>query len=111
MEIREHQVGAVAVLEPRGALVEDAGALLRDRVVDLHRKQLGRLAIDAGGVPYIDSLGLEALLDASEVLIDSGRSLKLCGACETVREVLDLVGLASVVEQYENVQDAVRSFL
>ncbi|MEM6750103.1 MAG: STAS domain-containing protein [Planctomycetota bacterium] len=111
MDIREHHVGAVAVVEPRGALVDDAGDALRDRVLELNRKQLGRLVIDAAQVPFVDSPGLEALLDAGESLLESGRALKLAGACETVREVLDLVGVASVVEQYENVQDAVRSFL
>jgi anti-anti-sigma factor len=62
-------------------------------------------------VPYVDSVGLESLVGATEELSASGRSLRLCGAGETLREVLELTGLSGRFEYYEDVNTAVRSFL
>lgn len=67
--------------------------------------------IDASAVPYVDSQGLEALVKATDDLSSSGRALRLCGAGETIREVLDLTGLSDRFEYYEDVNTAVRSFL
>jgi anti-anti-sigma factor len=59
----------------------------------------------------VDSKALEVLLDATERLADSGQALRLCGANETVREVLDLTDLSRFFEHYQDVNSAVRSFL
>ena len=41
----------------------------------------------------------------------SGQTLKICGANDTVREVLELTNLAALFEHFEDVNGAVRSFL
>ena len=111
MEIQEQTQGAITVLKPKGALTQDEAEAFGGRLAEVHRRSLGRFVLDFSAVPFIDSLGLEALLDASERLADSGQTLKLCAENETLREVLELTDLARLFEHFDEVNSAVRSFL
>lgn len=111
MEIQEQRQGAVTVLRPMGPLAQGDADEFRERFQDVLGRSLGRLAIDAGAMAYVDSRGLEVLLEASEELGQIGLGLRLCAVNETVREVLELTELADRFEFYEDVNGAVRSFL
>jgi anti-anti-sigma factor len=111
MEITEERHGAITVLRPNGPLVGDDAAQLRTRLEKAIQRSLGRLVVDGSSVAYLDSAGLEALYDMSDVLAASGQSLRLVGINETVREVFDLTDTASRFECFSDVQSAVRSFL
>ena len=111
MDFHEQQHGGVTAIQPQGRIAEEGGAELRDRLLELRSRNLGRLVVDLSEVPYIDGLGLEALLDVTEELGRMGQTLKLCGENEVVREVLELTDLASSFEHFDDVTSAVRSFL
>lgn len=111
MRIDEQTHGAVTVVRPRGPIAQQDAALFGTAVRDAAAKSLGRLVIDACEVPFVDSVGLETILDLSDELARSGQALKLSGVCETVREALDLTEVLAAIEQYEDVPSAVRSFL
>lgn len=111
MEIDEQTKGAVKVLKPRGPLSQSDAEQFRRKASDTAAQNMGRVVIDASAVPFVDSRGLEVLLDLSDELSQTGMALKLSGATETVREVLDLTELSSSFEYYEDVGAAVRSFL
>ena len=111
MEIQEQRQGAVAVLKPVGPLAGADAEHFRSRALQQASAALGRLVIDASGVPYMDSRGIESLMDVTDVLSEGGRALKLCAATETIREVIDLVGLTECFEFYADVNSGVRSFL
>lgn len=111
MEIREQQHGAVKAILPQGPLCQADASEFQRITTNAITATMGRCVVDLSGTPYVDSLGLESLLSLSEALADSGRMLKLCGVCETVREILELTDLASNFEQYEDMNSAVRSFL
>jgi anti-anti-sigma factor len=111
MDIVEQRQGAVTVLRPQGPLALDDAARFKRRAEEALGKSLGRFVIDASSIPYIDSEGLEVLVDLSELLGQSGHALKVCGTNETLREVFDLSDVASLFEHYEDVNTAVRSFL
>lgn len=110
MELVEQKHGAVTVIRPEGALVGDDVLRFASRVGELASASLGRIVIDAQKIPFVDSAGLEALLDLSDALARGGRSLKLCNEGETIREVLSLTELDGYFEHYEDVSSAVRSF-
>ena len=99
------------MLKPIGALVEADAETFRTVLLKAQAASLGRVVVDATAVPFVDSQGLEALAEVSEELGASGRSLKLCGASATVRQVLELTGWAGVMEFYDDTQAGVRSFL
>lgn len=111
MDIQEQRHGAVTVIKPQGPLVLADADQFRTHLAEVMSRSLGRFVVDASAVPYVDSQGLEALVASTDELGDSGRALRLCGACETLREVLELTGLADRFEHYEDVNTAVRSFL
>ena len=111
MDIHEERKGAVMVLRPLGPLTLEDADQFKSRFLQVRADRLGRLVVDASAIPYVDSRGLEVLVEANEQMNESGQSLKLCGLEETLREVLDVTELSSLFEQYEDVASAVRSFL
>ena len=111
MEIQEQRHGAVTVLKPHGALIREETEQFREKLDAARSKSFGRIVIDISSVPYVDSGGLETLVEITEQLAQSGHALKLCGVNETVREVLDLTDLTSLFEYFEDINSAVRSYL
>jgi len=111
MEIQEQRHGAVTVLKPLGPLMGSDAEQFKNSALQQASKSLGRLVVDASAVPFLDSLGIECLIDLSDALFAGGRALKLCGASETVKEALDLAGYAASFEFIDEVNNGVRSFL
>jgi len=111
MKIQETKQGAVTVLKPAGPLTQEAAGEFKTVAARLMETSLGRFVLDLSAIPYVDSLGLEALVDVTEQLATSGQSLKLCAANKTMREVLNLTGTASLFEHFDDVNTAIRSFL
>ncbi len=111
MEMLTQQRGAVLVVRPNGALTAAEADQFKSRLRELIRDNLGRVVIDASALPYVDSRGLESLADVAQELAQSGKGLKVCAANDTIRQVLDLTGLAPQFEHFEDANSAVRSFL
>ena len=111
MKIHEQRQGAVIVLKPEGALVEGVAATFKQRLVTALGASMGRFVVDLSAVPFVDSKGLEALVEVTEEMGQSGQVLRLCAANKTVREVLDLTDLAGLFDHFEDATTAVRSFL
>lgn len=111
MQITETEAGAVTVLVPQGPLCGADAKAFRDAALDAMRRHRGRFVIDAAGIAFADSEGLEALLDLTETLGAGGRSLKLCQLGDTLREAFEIVGIDGLFELYPDVNAAVRSFL
>jgi len=111
MQIHEQQQGAVTVLRPEGPLTAADADDFKNRLLQAQRDSLGRVVLDASAIPLVDSAGLEALVEVTEEMAQSGQALKLCAANETLRQVLELTGLAHMFEYFEDANAAVRSFL
>ena len=111
MEIREQRQGAVTVLKPIGPLVQADADAFAQRLTTAAARSLGRIFLDAAAIPFADSAGLEALAAAADQLGQTGQVLKISGAGETLREVLELTDLDPLFEYFQEVSDATRSFL
>ena len=111
MEIQQNNHGAVTVLKPIGPLCEEDADAVKTQTIEASARNLGRVVLDASAVPYIDSRGLEVLVEVAEALSQGGQALKLCGANEVLREVVELTDVAPLLEQFPDVNAAVRSFL
>ena len=111
MKIHEQLQGAVTVLKPEGPLVEHDAGVVKQRLLQTLHATLGRFVVDMSAIPYVDSKGLEVLVDVTEEMGRSGQALRMCGANKTVREVLELTDLASLFEHFQDANTAVRSFL
>ena len=111
MKIQEQHQGAVTVLKPDGPLLETDATQFKTMAAQVLHATLGRVVVDMSGVPFVDSKGLEALVDVSEEMSQSGQTLKLCATGKTVREILELTELVSLFDHFDDVNSAVRSFL
>ena len=111
MDIQQTMVGAACVLKPGTSLAEADAMQFRTAAEEASKRCSGRVLLDASTIAFLDSAGLEALVDVTEKLNQAGRSLKICGANQTVRAVLRLTGVAGSFEFYDEVNAGVRSFL
>ena len=109
MKISRQKHGAVTVLKPEGALVEADVEPFRQQLQEVRKASLGRFIVDLSTMPFVDSRGLESLVDETRELARSGQ--RLCGVNETLREVMDLTETANLFEHYDDITSAVRSFL
>jgi len=111
VKVRTEQCGGVAVVKPEGPLTNTDADELKAALFDSIKNNLGRIVLDASEVSYVESKGLESLVDATQQLAEAGSVLKLCCINETVRQVIELTGLWSQFEHFEDANSAVRSFL
>ena len=111
MKINEQKSGAVTVLKPEGPLLEADAVVFKAKLMATLGASLGRFVVDLSAVPYVDSKGLEALVEVTEEMSRSGQALRLCSPNKTVREVLELTDLASLFEYFADANTAIRSFL
>ena len=112
MRVETTQHGAISVVRPDGpAISEDDANLLRNEAFEALGNTLGRFVIDVSEMSFVDSYGLEALVDIADELSAGGHLLKLCHLSDTLREVLAITELTPRFQQFEDVQSAVRSFL
>jgi anti-anti-sigma factor len=111
LQLQQQQHGAVTVLKPEGPLTAEDAQQFKDTALGLLAGSLGRCVVDACAIPFVDSKGLEALVEVNDETAQTGQALKLCGVTETVRRVLELTNLASQFEFFADVNAAVRSFL
>ncbi|MCA9303855.1 MAG: STAS domain-containing protein [Phycisphaerales bacterium] len=112
MRIEQKRHGAVTVIRPLGPVSNKGDAArLANEMSELVKQTLGRFVLDASEITFIDSYGLESLVDISNELGSSGKPFRICGVCETLREVFAITEVAPKFQQYEDVQTAVRSFL
>jgi len=111
VNIAEQECGAVRVLKPEGPVSAKDAEDLKARIDAMLESSLGRCVVDASAIQYVDSRGLEVLVEANEAIARTGHPLKLCGVNQTLRQVLELTGLAAQFEFFADANSAVRSFL
>ncbi len=111
MDIKVRQCGAVSVVKPMGAIKGTDADEFEGRLFEIVQENLGKVIIDASAVPMIDSKGLGSMVSVSQELAQSGMTLKLCAVSETMRQVIELTGLSSIFELFDDVNSAVRSYL
>lgn len=111
MTIQERFVGSVAVLELSGRLVlGDGDALLKDKVHSLVFQGRKQIVLDVGGVNYVDSSGLGALVASSITAANGGGQIKLVGLTKRIQDLLTITKLLTVFDHFDSEADAVKSF-
>lgn len=111
MTIEQQTIGAVTVLRPVGPIAnaEDARQFLEHSDKSI-RTSLGRFVLDASEVSYVDSSGIEALVDVASQLQSFGQALKICEVGDTLNEIIRVTQTTESFESFGAVQDAVRSY-
>ncbi len=69
-----------------------------------------KLILDLGEVSYADSGGIGGLMNASNLAIRKGGSVKLLHLTKRIHDVLQITRLSSVFGIYDDLQKALESF-
>ena len=103
-------INAITVIKPGGPLAKADAEEFKGLVIEAEGSTPGRIILDAASVAFVDSRGLEVMLDVTEEMQRDGGVLRVAESNETVREVLELTGIAHDFEFHEDVASALASF-
>jgi anti-anti-sigma factor len=105
------QTGGVSILQFRrnAELTQSAGDLEQLRREVLEQSD-SRVIVDLSRVTRIDSAGLGQLMGCYTHLVRNAGTMKIVNARPEVRKILDMTGISTLLPNYSDEQDAMRSF-
>ena len=106
---REREGVTIVVLKGRLTAGPECTAF-RDTLAALNQKGVQNLVLNLGGVDYIDSTGLGALVMCATSLRKNNGNVKLLNLNRRNIELLVMTKLATVFEIFTDEQDSVNSF-
>ena len=120
MKITEEDYGQAVLLICSGELTADSLNAFRAAVEQIEHRSDGRtdqpngavagdLVLDLKAVPFVDSVGLEYLLDLQERFAEKLGRVKLTNLNENVAKILEVTRLDSTFERFEDVSEAVKT--
>ena len=92
-EIAQTKVGAFTYITPRTKLVSDVVELFESIILQCIQENQFKVVVDLSTTTQINSLGLEALLNAQDELVKLGGSLQLTNVKDYIREILLITSL------------------
>ena len=111
LDIHQKEREGVTILEMKGRVtVGPEASALRERVGALNAAGVRSLVLNLGGVDFIDSTGLCALVMCATTLRKNNGAVKLLNLTRRSIELLVMTKLATVFEIFTDEQDAVNSF-
>lgn len=102
--------GTVGVAAPQGPLLGEELEGVRTRLTGLINDKAGRVVLDMTEVPYLDSGGIELLLEYCGAHRPGAARPRVAHLSETCREALDLTNVLQRLDVFDTVEAAVRSF-
>jgi anti-anti-sigma factor len=109
MKCDSSRQGNVVTIKPYGLLAGTDVDDLKMHLNEMVAEGSVEVVVDASGIVFVDSRGLEMLLDMAERMIQNGRMLKFAGISPNLEEVLALTELAPLFRFYSTPQLAVES--
>jgi stage II sporulation protein AA (anti-sigma F factor antagonist) len=109
MKIQTLPRGNVIVISAHGPLVAEDLADLRRAVENALTAGGQRLLLDLADVPYLDSAGMELLLELCQAGLGPQRRPRIAALSETCLEALELTDVLPRLEVFDTVENAVRS--
>ena len=111
MRIKVQNFNDVAVAELQGDLAGEVSESLEDTASKAIAEDLKGIVIDMSHVGFIDSLCLEQLLHLREHCCRNNCQLKIAGLNETCEKIFHLTRLEKQLDIYEELAEAVKSFV
>jgi anti-sigma B factor antagonist len=111
MVIEQRAVGGVTVLDLNGKLaLGDGDGLLRDKVHSLVFQGLKEIALNLGGLSYMDSAGLGELISVHSTATRAGGHIKIFNLTKRVNDLLSITKVVTVFDVFDSEQEALKSF-
>jgi anti-anti-sigma factor len=110
MNITTESYGHAVILNLKGEFTEDVLGAVRQAVDhQLESDEVVDVVFSLDGVPFIDSAGLEYLLDLQDRLAERFGQVKLVRPDENMMLILEFTRLRSMFEVYKETHEAVKS--
>ncbi len=110
-DIKESEEGEIRVVELNGELDSSSVPVFSLRFKEISEKHASKkYVLDMKGLEFISSAGWTAFLNECKQLRAAGGDLKIAAMQADAKRVYDLVGIDSVIENFETVKEAVKSY-
>ena len=110
MEIATRRVYDVLVVDMNGRLDSHSSGDAGDRFVDIVQGHDKRIVLNLSKLDYVSSAGLRVILRGAKLLQEKLGELKICGANQTVGNVLLTAGFDSLIKLYATEKEAFAAF-
>ena len=108
MQLPTEIFGNVIVVHTPEEIGEEQSDLLENFLVSLERTNV---IVDLDGTESFDSVGLNSLLTAKEILGECGGDLKISSSQSVNRKILEITRLDKKFDVFESVIEAVKSYV
>jgi len=110
MEISISESGDVRILSFQGNLDTGTSPEAENQINGLIDAGAQKLLVNFEQLEYISSAGLRVLLATAKKLKPSGGNLKICCLNQTVQEVFDISGFATILSVTASEEEALGAF-
>ena len=111
MKATSRTVDGVEIIQLQGKITIGSGdSQLREVITNALTSGKQNILLDMSGVTTIDSSGIGELVGSYTTVTNRGGKLKLLHLPAKLNELLHVTQLITVLEVYENEQDALKSF-
>lgn len=111
MEVTQSHRGPVRVLSLTGAFIGDECESFDSLVQECIDSNYLRIVIDIKLVPFIDSDGLDKILDVVLDLTKRGGDTRVASPNDICNDILSVTRIDALIQIFDNVEDAVKSLL
>jgi anti-anti-sigma factor len=109
MKVQRQSQGNVTLLAPHGPLIGEELVDFRRAIEESSGGRGRRVVADLSDVPYVDSAGIELLLELCGLHVSALQRPKLAALNETCLEALELTDVLPRLEVFDTVDNALRS--
>jgi anti-anti-sigma factor len=110
MKLKVQDYNGIAVVELQGELNADFVELFRNSITGIIARSKTGIVLDMSGVGFIDSRGLEQLLEVRDYCSDNECEVRLAGLGENCTKILEVTRLENEFDRYAELAEAVKSF-
>ncbi|MEW6252981.1 MAG: STAS domain-containing protein [Planctomycetota bacterium] len=109
MKVQKQSHGPVTVLAAHGPLTAEESIDLRRAVETAGASKARHTILDLSDVPFLDSSGIELLLELCGTHLSPHQRPKLAALSETCMEALELTDVLPHLDVFDTVENALRS--
>jgi len=110
LDIIVESMARVELIKVGGRVDSNSAGELEQTINDIIARRKYNLVLELSGVDYMSSAGLRVLISALRTCKGKRGNVCLASVSERVDEVLDLAGIKSMFDLYDNTTFAVGSF-
>lgn len=111
MKVERLRQGSITVATPHDALTEASLPAVRGALEPEAGQIRARLVLDMADVPFVDSAGIEFLLELAGETAAGATRPRIVGLTDTVREALYLTDTLERFFVFDSIEAALRSYI